>query len=154
MPKKAQPEQTWELPEKIYEGEYWSITDFRMLESIQVISDDGYAFTLPYENWDEFAQTVRMTETQTSVEGDMFVAQQMEDEEGHEHWYFNVLMPEHMLSFYLDEERLQLLREAVAEAEDYPWSEVVYQVDEREMQRKVAEQRRWLANRRRGVGRI
>ncbi|MHB1007524.1 MAG: hypothetical protein ACYC3S_18070 [Chloroflexota bacterium] len=144
--------QPWEQPEVIYESELWSVVDVRPLACLQVTSvDGGFGFSITYDEWDDFVESIRMTQTQSSVEGELVMAEEMEAE-GSREWSFTILYPEHTFVFFVTEEEWKGLIAAVEATAAYPWSETVFRVDVAGMREKVAEQRRWLARRDRQAG--
>ena len=138
------PQQPWEQHETVVENDFFTVTDERGIESVEVTSHNGgFAFTLHYDEWEQFVEAVRLLQTQALVETDICDAEE-EEANGAPQWHFVIRYPEHGLSFYLVAEEWQALQAAVETAADYPWSPTLYRVDVAQMADKVAEQRRWV----------
>lgn len=153
MAQTAGPEHPWEQSEQIVENEFFTITDERAIESIEIASHNGgFSFSLLYPEWETFVEAVRLLETQPVVETEICDAEQ-EEMDGEMQWHFVIRYPEHGLSFFLMEAEWQALQDAVEAAADYPWSPILHRVDVAQMRARVAEQRRWVARRKGGEAR-
>lgn len=138
-------DQPWREPQIVFENEHWTITDYRPEETFQVVSARGFGFTILYEEWKDYIAAVRQLETDDEVDTDLVAAARVEGENGDApQWYFNLLYPDHMLSFFCDEAEWNSLQEAIEASAEYPWSEMLFRVDAERMRLAIDEQKAWL----------